>query len=229
MHAVRFYFDFISPYAYLAWMRSAEFAQRHGVRFEPRPVVYAALLDTHGLVGPGEVATKRRYTFLDVLRTARTLDIPFQSVPAHPFRSIEALRTACAFLHSSHATHLITEIYSAGWGRSQDLTDLEVLAAAVRCSGVLGSEASCAEFKGPALSGKITSAEVKRSLRANTEEAIAGGVFGVPTFEYQGELFWGEDRLGALGARLSGQAPPPRELVEAILARPGQATRPKAP
>lgn len=219
MHDVRLYFDFISPYSYLAWMRTPEFAERHRVRFEPIPVVYAALLDTHHLVGPGEVDVKRQYTFLDVLRTARTRGVPLQSVPAHPFRSIEALRTVCAFRASAKWPELITRIFAAGWGRGEDLTDLDVLAAAVDEPGLDGAR----------LSELISAPAVKAALRAQTEEALAKGVFGVPTFEYEGELFWGDDRMDALAARLDGEPAFPRELLQEVLARPKGTTRRGAP
>ena len=68
------------------------FAAEHGIRWEMRPIVYAALLDAHGLVGPAETPAKRRYTFHDVVRTARHLGLRFEGPPTHPFRSLEALR-----------------------------------------------------------------------------------------------------------------------------------------
>src|SRR5256885_127511 len=60
---VQFYLDFVSPYSWLALMQAEHFAVEHGVHWEPRPVVYAALIDAHGLIGPVETPAKRRYTF----------------------------------------------------------------------------------------------------------------------------------------------------------------------
>ena len=61
MHRIKFYFDFVSPYSYLALTRLAAFGARHGVAWEPQPVFYAALLDAHHLVGPAESRVKRHY------------------------------------------------------------------------------------------------------------------------------------------------------------------------
>ena len=75
MHAVDFYFDFISPYAWLALAQAEDFAAEHRVEFQLQPVVYAALLDATGLVGPAEEPSKRHYIFTDVLRSARALGL----------------------------------------------------------------------------------------------------------------------------------------------------------
>src|SRR6185503_4800799 len=94
---VPFYLDFISPYTWLALARAETFAEEHGIAWEPRPVVYAALLDAHGLVGPVETEAKRRYTLHDVARSAQALGLRLVGPPAHPFRSLAALRTLCAY------------------------------------------------------------------------------------------------------------------------------------
>ena len=78
-------------------MQAREFGERHAVDWEVRPLVYAALLDAHGLVGPVETSAKRRYTMGDVVRCAGELGLPVVGPPEHPFRSIEALRTLVLF------------------------------------------------------------------------------------------------------------------------------------
>ena len=221
MKHIRFHFDFVSPYAYLAWARAPALLARHDAVLEPRPVVYAALLDAHGLVGPVETDAKRRYTWLDVLRTARSRGLRLTGPPAHPFRSIEALRTVCAHREDPRVAALVSELFDSIWARGEDPTDLGVLAAAVKGAGVRGAgEAASLELD-------LARDDTKSTLRRNTEEALAAGVFGVPTFELDGELFWGDDRLEGLVARLEHEAPPEAEL-RAVLERPsGAARRPR--
>src|SRR5439155_24409662 len=103
MRSVAFYLDFVSPYTWLALTQAEAFVVRHGIRWELRPVVYSALLDAHRLIGPVETPAKRRYTFLDVARSARRLGLRLVGPPAHPFRSIEALRTLTLFLDDARA------------------------------------------------------------------------------------------------------------------------------
>src|ERR1700754_987264 len=93
MH-LRVYFDFISPYAYLAWTQLPGLAARHGCTIEPIPVLFAALLEHHGTRGPAEVPAKRRYLLVDVAPKARALGVPVGLPPHHPFNPLLALRLA---------------------------------------------------------------------------------------------------------------------------------------
>jgi len=214
----RLYFDPISPYSYLALSQAEGFAEEHELSWEPRPVLYAALLDHHGLVGPVESDAKRRYTFGDVLRCALRLGLPLIGPPHHPFRSIEALRVACLYQEQSSGLRLAAELAFACWGEGRDLCDWDVLRAVARTAGLSSSQVD-------SLEGQCAQPATKERLRANTEEAIARGVFGVPTFEHEDELYWGHDRLEQLGERLRGELPPERDRLEELVRRPKSAER----
>src|SRR5262245_31496393 len=95
---MRFYFDYISPYAYIAWRRLPAIAARHAQTIEPVPVVFGALLSAHGTKGPAEVPAKRRYILKDVYRKARLAGVPFTLPPAHPFNPLLALRASSLVL-----------------------------------------------------------------------------------------------------------------------------------
>jgi len=218
MATVAFYIDFISPYVWLALMQSHNFADEHGVEFELRPVVYGAMLDAHGLVGPAETAAKRRYTFQDVVRLARTRGLKFAGPPAHPFRSLEALRIEFLFREQPQALELAARLSNACWGEGRDLTDPDVRRDVVDAVGLDSSD----------LEERIAAPDVKQGLRTMTENAIAEGVFGVPTFVHGNEMFWGHDRLDQLAASLSRQTSPYDE-AEAFLSRPRGVDRPGAP
>ena len=132
MKTARFYFDFISPYSWLALSEAGAFADEHGVAWEMRPVVYGKLLDETGLVGPAETRAKRRYTFHDVARRAHRLGLKLTGPPAHPFRSLEALRTVVVFREEPSILELCVAISDAAWSSGLDLTDVEVLKTIVR-------------------------------------------------------------------------------------------------
>jgi 2-hydroxychromene-2-carboxylate isomerase len=214
-----FYLDFISPYTWMALMRAEAFAAEHDIRWELRPVVYGALLDAHGLVGPAETAAKRRYTFLDIVRSARHLGLRFEGPPVHPFRSIEALRTLFLSRETPQALHLAVRLSDACWGRGRSLTDPSVIAEVVEEVGLDAGD----------LERRISAPEVKQGLREQTEQALALGVFGVPTFVFDGELFWGHDRMEHLSRRLRGETPPATEHARSFLARPQGVRRKRAP
>jgi len=208
--AVLLHFDVVSPYSWMALMQAERFAETHRVRWIVRPVVYGALLGATGLVGPVEVPAKRRYTFLDVQRSARRIGLRLAGPPAHPFRSIEALRTICLFADDSRVLVLATNLADAAWGEGRSLNDLGVLIDVVGRTGLDASD----------LGARITDERIKSHLRRNTDDAVALGVFGVPTFALDGELFWGHDRMDHLADRLAGRSSIDEELLERMLGRP---------
>ena len=130
--SIDLYFDFVSPYSYLLLTQAAEFGQQHGITWRPQPVVYGALLNHTGLVGPVEVDVKRRYTFTDIRRSAALLGVPLVGPPAHPFRSLEALRTVSLFLGDPRCLDLSTALAQACWG-SWPRPDRQQRASGGRC------------------------------------------------------------------------------------------------
>jgi 2-hydroxychromene-2-carboxylate isomerase len=216
---VAFHFDFISPYSYLALVKARRFEAETGARFDVRPIVYAKVLDSTGLVGPVEVEVKRRYTFADVLRCAHEQGVPLVGPPRHPFRSLEALRTVVLHLADERALDLAVALSSACWGEGRDLTDVKVIE----------DVAARAGFDVASLAERIATPEVKDALAATTAEAIEAGVFGVPTFIVGGEMFWGQDRMPHLAAYLAGRMPPARDLSAPLVSRPRGADRDRRP
>ena len=215
MHEVRFHLDFISPYAWLALLEAEEFGKMLEIQWRIEPVVYAGILNETGLIGPGEVEIKRNYTFDDVVRCAARLGHEFAGPPSHPFRSLEAVRTLWVFREDPKALQLARNISNACWGRGADISQFETIASLVEDSGLDASD----------LESRITAPATKSGLMASTTAAMERGVFGVPTFEFEGELFWGHDRLPHLASRIQGQVPPAREGSQAMIDRPGTVHR----
>lgn len=205
MATIRFHFDFISPYAYLAWTQIHALAERHQARVEPVPVLFAALLDAHGTLGPAEVPAKRNYLVHDVHRIARRFGVrPPLPPPAHPFNPLLALRASSLSLAASDRRRLIDALFAAVWQGGGGVEGDENVASIARGAGLDG-EAVIAGAK---------NAETKEKLRTQTEAAIRAGIFGVPSMIVEDQLFWGVDSLPHLEAYLEG-APPigPTELA----------------
>ncbi len=215
MHEVPFYFDLISPYASLALLRAADFAEAHEVRWRMRPVAYGAVLSATGLVGPAEIPAKRRYTFQDVARLAALEGIALRGPPAHPFRSLEALRCVALFQDRPEAAALAADLARACWVEGRDLTDVGLLATRVAGVGLPAED----------LAARLAAPANKARVKANTAELLEAGGFGVPTFTWRGQLFWGQDRLPHLAAALTGRLRVDLSGIDAILARPRGADR----
>ena len=170
------YFDFISPFAYLQWRRLR--SAHADVALNPKPVLLAAILNHVGQLGPAEIPQKRRHTYRIVLWQARQAGIPLRFPPAHPFNPLPALRLSLA-APDRHAA--IDAIFAHLWEHGRQGDSIEALADVARTLGI----------DDPATA--IGRDEVKRELLANGEEAMRLGVFGVPTLKVRDELFWGFD------------------------------------
>lgn len=191
---LRFYFDFISHNAYLAWCALPALAKREGHTIEPVPVLFAGLLAAHGQLGPAEIPAKIHWMTRDVLRKAKRMGVPLVPPAAHPFNPLPTLRVASLPMSAEDKTRCITTLFEATWARGLAVGDLEVVASVLDEAG----------FDGAALLARANSPEHKGRLRDATDAAIARGVFGVPTVEADRELFWGFDDFDHLDTFLRG-------------------------
>lgn len=192
-----FHFDFISHNAWLAWGRAREIAERHGLVFRPVPVVFGVLLKASGGLGPAEIPGKSRWMLRDVVRKSLAHGIPLVPPHSHPFNPLPALRIACASVDDDTRIRLIDTLFRATWAQGLEVSNPAVLRDTLTAAG----------FDGAALIAESESPDVKARLRLATDEAIAAGVFGVPTMLVRGRLFWGFDDLPNLEAFLEGRDP----------------------
>jgi 2-hydroxychromene-2-carboxylate isomerase len=201
---VRFLFDFVSPYSYLAWTQIHRIAERHGREVEPVPVVLGAILKARNAKGPAEVPHRRVYAARDLARLAHAHGVPLVPPPVHPFNSLLPLRLASLPAPAPKKRALVDALFASTWVTGEGITDRAVVARAAGAAG-LGEEALAA----------AESDENKLRLRRQTDEALAAGVFGVPTMFAGGEMFFGNDSLPHLERFLRGELPAiPAELVE---------------
>lgn len=212
---VGFVFDIISPYAYLGWRQVHAVAARHGRTVVAQPVLFAAMLDAWGQRGPAEIEPKRAYTFKHVVRVAHDHGIPIAPPPSHPFNPLLGLRVATAARDTPQAHAVTDALFTAVWAGGPGTQD----------GGALAQWLDRAGLDGRAWVEAASSPAIKQALRTATDAAIARGVFGVPTFEVDGESFWGQDSLGHVDAWLSGRDPV-RDVADAWSRVTPTATRP---
>jgi len=176
MKTADWYFDFISPYAYLQTNRLGELSTRAHIR--PKPVLFAGLLNHHGQLGPAEISRKREFVFRQALWQAQREGIPMKLPPAHPFKPLPPLRLAIAL---NSEIDVVKAIFDFIWRDGRNPDDPAEWGALTTALGVID----------PAQA--LSQPHVKQALHDNTNEAIAQGVFGVPTLVIDDELFWGHD------------------------------------
>jgi 2-hydroxychromene-2-carboxylate isomerase len=197
MKHLTFYFDVISPYAFLALEALPEFLRGHSHSVTYKPILFAALLKHHGQLGPAEIAGKREWTYRQVQWLAQRQNISLQMTATHPFNPLGWLRLAVACATPGDSgdispnRYVCETIFRHVWQGGADAADAARLAELTK---------RLAPARVP------DSDEVKATLKSNCDEAIAHGVFGVPTIEVDGKLFWGLDALPMLRDYLKGEA-----------------------
>ena len=182
---ISWYFDFISPFAYLQCEQLCQLPE--GTQIEYRPILFAGLLSHWAHKGPAEIPPKRRFTYRQVLWFARRDGIPFRAPPAHPFNPLSVLRLAVALGCKGDTVRSIFRFIWAEGHRPDDPNSWNTLVERLNARDA---------------GDQIASPAIKAALRSNTEEAIALGVFGVPTIAAEKELFWGYDTTGMAAAYL---------------------------
>ena len=202
--SVDWYFDFVSPYSYICLHRLRELP----AQVIYKPVLFAGLLNHFGQKGPAEIPAKRRWTYRWCTWWAGELGIALRFPAAHPFNPLQHLRLALACGSDPSA---VKRIFEWIWMSGENPTD------AARFSSL------CAELKvDPA---RLADPQIKQALKNNTTEAATRGVFGVPSFAVDGEVFWGADSLEFLTAFLKDPSTVRNAEMQRVDALPVAAAR----
>ena len=193
MKQLNFWFDPVSPFAYLAFEHLPQALEGLSYSVRYRPVLFAGMLKTWGQKGPAEIEPKRAWTFRHVHWLAHHHGIELQTPAQHPFNPLALLRLllACADDGVAPDRYACERVLRHVWRGGLDANDPARLAALTQELAPVGDPAG---------------APVKQALKAATDEAIALGLFGVPTIEVDGRPFWGLDSLEMVAAHLRGDA-----------------------
>tara|TARA_Y100000588_G_scaffold1536_1_gene2230 strand:+ start:337 stop:1011 length:675 start_codon:yes stop_codon:yes gene_type:complete len=192
---IDFYFDYISHNAYLAWHVLPAMATKYVYTVRPVPVLFAGFLQEFGQLGPAEIKPKIQWMNRNNLRKAALLGIPLNPPKLHPFNPLFILRLTAQDMPEHQRLQITDRIFSAIWVEGVDPNDREAIGKRLddldKVALIAGSAKDAA----------------KAQVRANTDEAIARGCFGVPSMVVNNEVFWGYDDLSTLEAVLAGFDP----------------------
>lgn len=214
--ATKFYLDFISPYAYLAWKNYQPLFKKLQLDVEPIPVLFAGMLNHYGNKGPAEIPSKKVHTFRHVKRVAQELGMPLSPPPTHPFNPLLSLRLAA--LEVEEKAELIDALFEAVWiSRVGAETPEQIEKALANTS-----------FDAKSLIERALAPANKAKLKSYTETAIAEGVFGVPTLVIEGELFWGLDSIKHVEGFVNGTDPTQSDEWKLLEDIKPSAVRPKS-
>jgi 2-hydroxychromene-2-carboxylate isomerase len=184
---VEFFFDFGSPTTYLAYTQLPKIAAECGAQIVWRPMLLGGVFKATGNASPVTVPAKGRWMGDDIARWARRYGVPFTFNPDFPINTLTLMRGAVGLqMRQPEAFgRYVDAVFNAMWVAPRNLGDAAVLAAALGEAG----------FDAQAFMSLVNDPEVKAKLVANTEEAVARGVFGAPTSFVGDQMFFGQDRL----------------------------------
>jgi 2-hydroxychromene-2-carboxylate isomerase len=184
---VEYYFDFGSPAAYLASTQLPALSAQTGAAVLWRPMLLGGVFVATGNTSPASVPAKGKYIFRDFARFARRYGVPLKTNPFFPINTITLMRiaTGLQLRQDPRFADYCSAMFRAIWVDAQNMNDPATVVAVLQAAG----------FDAPALLALAAEQPVKDRLKAQTEEAVARGVFGAPTFFVGEQMFWGQDRL----------------------------------
>ncbi len=183
---VQFYFDTVSPFSYLAWHTiHKRIVEVNNAEIEYCPVFLTRILKSHNIIPPISIPARRQYNRQDVQRFAKKYGIVLKMPPKMPFLSLYSLKFFLAIEKSIEQKKFMSRIMQAIWAEQKDGANSTVIQ---QIATEIGLDAK-------KLARKAISVETKKKLDQNNTEAIRKGVFGVPSFCVEKELFFGNDRI----------------------------------
>jgi 2-hydroxychromene-2-carboxylate isomerase len=200
---IEFWYEFASPYSYLAVSRIEALVAGKAIRLEWRPFLLGPIFKTRGhdpspFQNPSPA--QRRYRWRDVQRLCAAAGLPLRLPSSYPRNALLAARAALIAIDEGWGPAFSRAVFHANFAEDRDIASRDVIAALIAAQG-----------RDPAaLLERATSAATKQRLKARGEEAIRRGIFGAPSFLVDDELFWGNDRLDqAVAWALTAPALPP--------------------
>ena len=182
---VEFLFDFGSPTSFLAYKQLPKIASRHGARIVWTPILLGGVFKATGNTSPAMVPAKARYMNQDLARFAKRYNVVLNFNTHFPVNTLSLMRGAAAYQATNQFDLYVNAMFDAMWAHPRNLNDQAEVTHVLHDIGISPDD----------YLARIERADVKEKLKANTEAAIARGVFGAPTFFVNGDMFFGQDRL----------------------------------
>lgn len=189
---LEYFFDYVSPFSYLADSQVPALVARTGAELVHRPFFLGGVMQASGNSPPATVPNKGKYMFADIRRWCDRYQLAFEFNPHFPVNTVKPMRAALVALERGVFPDFHAALFRAMWRDGKNVGDAEVL----------GEVLSEAGLDASAILGRIGDADVKAQLKANSDEAVERGAFGAPTFFVDGEMFFGNDRLDFLEEKL---------------------------
>lgn len=194
MKRLEFFFDFGSPAAYLAWTQVGRVAADAGADLIMRPMLLGGVFKATGNASPVMVAAKGKWMMGDLQLWAKRYGAAFTLPPGFPLNTLYLMRGAVALEGAPEFATYVKAVFEAMFARGENMAD----------PAVIGQMLTEAGLDAQAIIASTQDDAVKERLKANTEEAVARGAFGAPTYFVGDQMFFGQDRLEFVAEALAG-------------------------
>ena len=180
-----FYFDFVSPYSFLAHKQISKLEKKNSVKIKYKPILLGALHNLHGIKAPAFIPAKAKHMIRDCKLIAEKNKIKFKFNSYFPIRSLNLMRGVFVAEEDNYKSYYIDSIFNAIWQDGLNMNDENVIEKILK-----NLNANPKTFL-----LRSASSSIKDSLRKRTNEAYEKGIFGAPSFVSNNKIFWGQDRI----------------------------------
>ena len=180
-----FYFDFVSPYSFLAHKEIRRLEKRNLIMVNYKPILLGGLHNLHGIKAPAFIPSKAKFMIRDCKMVAEKKKIKFKFNSYFPIKTINLMRGVFIAKEDEFESYYIENIFNSIWKDGLNMNDQNI------CDKVLKNT----NINPKTFFLRASSESIKNILRKKTDEAFEKGIFGAPTFIVNNKIFWGQDRL----------------------------------
>tara|TARA_B100001540_G_C15687488_1_gene587729 strand:+ start:310 stop:897 length:588 start_codon:yes stop_codon:yes gene_type:complete len=180
-----FYFDFISPYSFLAHKEIIKIERKNSIKIKYKPILLGGLHNLHGIKAPAFIPAKAKHMIRDCKLIAEKNKIKFKFNSYFPIKSLNLMRGVFVAEEDNYKSHYIDSIFNAIWQDGLNMNDENVIQKVLKNLNINPKTFHL----------RSASSSIKDSLRKKTNEAYEKGIFGAPSFVSNNKIFWGQDRL----------------------------------
>ena len=180
-----FYFDFVSPYSFLAHKEIRKIENKTGIKIRYKPILLGGLHNLHGIKAPAFIPAKARHMIKDCKLIAERNNVKFKFNSYFPIRSLNLMRGVLVAEEDNVKNYYIDSIFNTIWQDGLNMNDEIIIQKVIKNLNINPKTFSL----------RSTSSLIKNSLRNKTNEAYEKGIFGAPSFVSNNKIFWGQDRI----------------------------------
>ena len=180
-----FYFDFVSPYSFLAHKEISKIEKKNSIKIKYKPILLGGLHNLHGIKAPAFIPAKAKHMVRDCKLIAEKNKIKFKFNSYFPIKSLNLMRGVFVAEEDNYKSHYIDSIFNSIWQDGLNMNDENVIQKVLKNLNINPKTFHL----------RSASSSIKDSLRKKTNEAYEKGIFGAPSFVSNNKIFWGQDRL----------------------------------